>query len=146
VKYSKATNYALHTIVYLALLPSGKTIGVKPLAEVQKVSPTYLSKVLTNLVKAGFIESSTGVKGGYTLVKDVRDITFLDVIHAIEGTAFSFHCSFENAVHDRHNCFIGHVMNEAERKKEEYLRAQTIANVLQQVDQEIVDYIMSAAN
>ncbi|MBU7594468.1 Rrf2 family transcriptional regulator [Metabacillus halosaccharovorans] len=32
MKYSKATNYALHTIVYLALLPSGKTIGVKHLA------------------------------------------------------------------------------------------------------------------
>ncbi|WHZ58109.1 RrF2 family transcriptional regulator [Metabacillus hrfriensis] len=145
MKYSKATNYALHTIVYLALLPTEKTIGVKPLAEVQKVSTTYLSKVLTNLVKAGFIESSTGVNGGYKLIKDVRSITFSDIINAIEGTTSSFTCSLDNHVHDRQNCYIGKVMNEAEHKKEEYLRSQTIEHVLQKVDKNIIHYITSAA-
>lgn len=145
MKYSKATNYALHTIVYLALLPTGKTIGVRPLAEVQKVSTTYLSKVLTNLVKAGFIESSTGVNGGYKLINDVKNITFLDVIHAIEGTGSSFTCSLDNHVHDRQNCYIGKVMNEAEQKKEAYLGAQTIEHVLQKVDKNIIYYINAAA-
>ncbi|WP_191559331.1 RrF2 family transcriptional regulator [Metabacillus idriensis] len=145
MKYSKATNYALHTIVYLALLPIGKTIGVRPLAEVQKVSTTYLSKVLTNLVKAGFIESSTGVNGGYKLIKDVKNITFLDVIHSIEGTSSSFTCSLDNHVHDRQNCYIGKVMNEAEQKKEAYLGAQTIEHVLQKVDKNIIHYLNAAA-
>lgn len=146
LKYSKATNYALHTIVYLALLPSQKTIGVKPLAEVQKVSPTYLSKVLTNLVKAGFIESVTGVKGGYKLIKDPKDITFLDVIDAIEGTSSLFNCSLENNLHDRQNCFIEKVMNEAELKIENYLRTQSIENVIQKVNENTVNQIKSMAN
>lgn len=146
LKYSKATNYALHTIVYLALLPSQKTIGVKPLAEVQKVSPTYLSKVLTNLVKAGFIESVTGVKGGYKLIKDPKDITFLDVIDAIEGTSSLFNCSLENNLHDRQNCFIEKVMNEAELKMENYLRTQSIENVIQKVNENTVNQIKSMAN
>ncbi|MFP3918507.1 RrF2 family transcriptional regulator [Lysinibacillus telephonicus] len=146
MKYSKATNYALHTIVYLALLPSQKTIGVKPLAEVQKVSPTYLSKVLTNLVKAGFIESVTGVKGGYKLIKDPKDITFLDVIDAIEGTSSLFNCSLENNLHDRQNCFIEKVMNEAELKMENYLRTQSIENVIQKVNENTVNQIKSMAN
>ncbi|WP_400194568.1 Rrf2 family transcriptional regulator [Lysinibacillus telephonicus] len=146
MKYSKATNYALHTIVYLALLPSQKTIGVKPLAEVQKVSPTYLSKVLTNLVKAGFIESVTGVKGGYKLIKDPKDITFLDVIDAIEGTSSLFNCSLENNLHDRQNCFIEKVMNEAELKIENYLRTQSIENVIQKVNENTVNQIKSMAN
>lgn len=146
MKYSKATNYALHTIVYLALLPSQKTIGVKPLAEVQKVSPTYLSKVLTNLVKAGFIESVTGVKGGYKLIKDPKDITFLDVIDAIEGTSSLFNCSLENNLHDRQNCFIEKVMNEAEQKMENYLRTQSIENVMQRVNENTVNQIKSMAN
>jgi Rrf2 family protein len=145
MKYSKATNYALHTIVYLALLPSGKTIGVKPLAEVQKVSTTYLSKVLTNLVKAGFIESSTGVNGGYKLMIDVNNLTFLDIINAIEGTTSLFTCSLDNHVHDRQNCYIGKVMNEAEQKKEEYLRSQTIEHVLEKVDKNIINYINATA-
>jgi Rrf2 family protein len=146
VKYSKATNYALHTIVYLALLPPGKTIGVKPLAEAQKVSPTYLSKVLTKLVKSGFIESGTGVNGGYQLIKDTKDITFLDIIHAIEGTTSLFNCGLDHTIHDRQNCFIEKVMNEAEQKMEDYLRSQTIEHILQKVDKNIVNRIRSVVN
>ncbi|WP_027407735.1 Rrf2 family transcriptional regulator [Anoxybacteroides tepidamans] len=146
MKYSKATNYALHTIVYLALLPPGKTIGVKSLAEVQKVSPTYLSKVLTKLVKSGFIESGTGVNGGYKLIKDAKDITFLDVIHAIEGTTSLFNCSLDNTIHDRQNCLIEKVMNEAEQKMEDYLRSQTIEHILQKIDKNIVNRIHAVAN
>ncbi|UHA73399.1 Rrf2 family transcriptional regulator [Paenibacillus sp. 481] len=146
MKYSKATNYALHTIVYLALLPAGKTIGVKPLAEVQKVSPTYLSKVLTTLVKSGFIESGTGVNGGYKLIKDVKTITFLDIIHAIEGTTSLFNCSLDNKIHDRQNCFIEKVMNEAEQKMENHLQTQTIEHVLQKVDRNVVNFIHYVAN
>ncbi|MFP7476863.1 Rrf2 family transcriptional regulator [Terribacillus saccharophilus] len=145
MKYTKATNYALHTIAYLGLLPSGKAIGVKPLAEIQKVSPTYLSKVLTTLVKAGLIVSAPGVKGGYRLLKDVEDITFLDVIQAVEGLNPLFHCSLDNHVHDRENCFIQQTMNDAEKKMEEHLQSQTIALVLQKIDQHVSDYLQSEA-
>ncbi|SER25386.1 transcriptional regulator, BadM/Rrf2 family [Gracilibacillus ureilyticus] len=141
MKYSKATNYALHTIAYLALLPSGKTIGVKPLAEFQHVSPSYLSKVLTNLVKAGFIESVTGVNGGYKLIKKADEITFLDIIQAIEGTSSLFHCSLDNSPHDRQNCLIEKAMNEAERKMEEHLSSVTIEQITNQFDKDIGDSI-----
>ena len=44
MKYSKATNYALHTMLFLAMDTPNKLVGVQELAEKQKVSPTYLSK------------------------------------------------------------------------------------------------------
>ncbi|WP_412768159.1 Rrf2 family transcriptional regulator, partial [Escherichia coli] len=43
MKFSKATNYALHTMLFLAVVPPNKLIGVQQLAERQEVSPTYLS-------------------------------------------------------------------------------------------------------
>ncbi|GGE79448.1 Rrf2 family transcriptional regulator [Priestia taiwanensis] len=144
MKYSKATNYALHTIAYLALVPTGKTIGVKQLANVQKVSPTYLSKVLTTLVKATFIESVPGVNGGYRLVKEAKDITFLDVIHAIEGKTPLFHCEVESTMHDRQTCFIESIMSKAEQKTENYLRSQTIENVVQKMKAHIKECAHSA--
>ena len=63
MKYSQATNYALHTMLYFVALPLGTTIGVQQLAELQGLSPTYLSKILTRLVKAGMIESTPGING-----------------------------------------------------------------------------------
>lgn len=86
MKYSKATNHALHTMVQLTMIQTGKTIGVHSLGEIQEVSPAYLSKILTKLVKAGLIESTPGVNGGYKLTKNTKEISFLDVITAIEGS------------------------------------------------------------
>ena len=64
MKYSQATNYALHTMLYFVALPPGRTVGVLQLAGRQGLSPTYLSKILAKLVKAGLIESSPGVTMG----------------------------------------------------------------------------------
>lgn len=62
MKYSKATNYALHTMVHLTMEPKGQTVSVDQLACMQDLSPTYLSKILTKLAKAGLIESVPGQK------------------------------------------------------------------------------------
>lgn len=95
-----------------------KPIGVQQIAELQGVSPTYLSKILTRLVKAGMIESVSGVNGGYRLSRKKDDITFLDIIHAIEGTASLFDCDF---VHGD-GCSIQTVMKEAEKKMDSHLK------------------------
>lgn len=76
MKYSKATNYALHTMVFLTNTPKGKSMNVETLADMQKLSPTYLSKILTKLVKAGLIESNPGVNGGYRISKRPQEVSF----------------------------------------------------------------------
>ncbi|CAH8770335.1 Rrf2 family transcriptional regulator [Paenibacillus dendritiformis] len=125
MRFSKATNYALHTMLMLVEAASVKPIGVQQLAEAQGVSPTYLSKILTRLVKAGMIESVSGVNGGYRLTRNKDDITFLDIIHAIEGTASLFECGF---VHGS-ECLIQAVMKEAEEKMEQHLNNAKLADL-----------------
>lgn len=133
-------------MVFLALTPNGKTIGVRPLAKIQKVSPTYLSKVLTKLVKAGFVESAPGVNGGYKIVKNVEDISFLEIIQAIEGSASLFNCSLDNNLHNNKNCLIQEVMEEAERKMEGHLKEQTLQDIVNKVDEETISFISSESN
>ncbi|GAF65130.1 putative transcriptional regulator [Bacillus sp. TS-2] len=133
MKYSKATNYALHTMVHLALVPGGKAVGVDYLAQEQKVSPTYLSKILTKLVKAGLIESTPGVNGGYRLIKQVEDISFLDVIQAIEGTTTLFSCSSldHEPLPFHKGCYIQKVMLESEGKMKSELKNRKISEVVE---------------
>ncbi|MDO7906139.1 RrF2 family transcriptional regulator [Paenibacillus sp. JX-17] len=118
MKYSKATNYALHTVLYLIAIEPDKPVGVQQLADSQSVSPTYLSKILTKLVKAGLIESASGAHGGYRLRGKIDDISVLDIIHAVEGTTSLFECC---GSHDS-RCVIHQVMMEAEEGMEQYLR------------------------
>ncbi|KMY51194.1 Rrf2 family transcriptional regulator [Peribacillus loiseleuriae] len=127
MKFTKATNYALHTMLTLVTASPAKPIGVQQLAESQGVSPTYLSKILTKLVKAEMIESISGAHGGYRLSQKKDDITFLDIIHAIEGTASLFECNF---VHGD-ECSIQAVMTEAEGKMQSHLRNTKLADLVQ---------------
>jgi len=129
MKYSKATNYALHTMLHLVASPPDKPVGVQRLAEAQGVSPTYLSKILTKLVKAGLIESASGANGGYRLLRRSIDINFLDIIHAIEGTASLFDCALDHPS----TCLIQQVMVEAEEKMEQHLRDKKLSDLVEQM-------------
>lgn len=129
MKYSQATNYALHSMLYFVVAPTGQTIGVQELAERQSLSPTYLSKILTKLVKAGLIESTPGSNGGYKLTRNKEALSFLDVIQAVEGTASLFHCG-AGLPHD--SCLIQHVMQEAEQQLEAYLQGRKLVELAPQ--------------
>lgn len=129
MKYSKATNYALHTMLFLAMDTPNKLVSVQELAEKQKVSPTYLSKILTKLVKEGMINSSSGVNGGYSLSQNWEDVSFLDIIHAIEGKSSLFECCLESYS----ECVIKKVMLSAEEKMEEELKNRKISDLVKEI-------------
>ncbi|MFJ7981489.1 Rrf2 family transcriptional regulator [Lysinibacillus xylanilyticus] len=126
MKYSKATNYALHTMLFLVKEATNRPVGVQQLAEMQDVSPTYLSKILTKLVKEGMINSVSGANGGYTLSRNWEDISFLDIIHAIEGKTSLFDCCLYNDP----KCVIKEVMLSAEETLENELRNRKISDLV----------------
>ncbi|GKU77995.1 Rrf2 family transcriptional regulator [Paenibacillus sp. L3-i20] len=126
MKYSQATDYALHAMLYLVSYSADKTVGVQVLAEKLGVSQTYLSKLMTKLVKAGLIQSAPGANGGYRLRKKQEEISFLNVIHAIEGTASLFECSFDHG----EDCLIQKVVLDAERQMEQQLESKKLVELV----------------
>lgn len=127
MKYTKATNYALHTVAFM--IKHGKTdnLSLQTLANHLNISATYLSKILTQLVKAGLVQSTSGVNGGYVLRKKIEDISFMDVIKATEGTGALFECE----LHEDDNCRILKVMEEAENVIETFLQNKKLYEVVQ---------------
>ncbi|WP_336773319.1 Rrf2 family transcriptional regulator [Paenibacillus sp. MMO-58] len=126
MKYSKATNYALHTMAFLIAAAPDRPVGVQQLADKQGLSPTYLSKILTKLVKAGLIESASGANGGYRARGKKEDISFLDVIQAIEGTTSIFECCHS----ENPECRIHRVMLSAEDAMDQHLRNTKLADLM----------------
>lgn len=92
MQFSIGVEYAFHSLFYLVDLPEHKTVGIRQIAELNGITETYLSKVFAKLRKAGIVRSITGVKGGYELGRRAEDISFWDIIEAIEGTSFFFQC------------------------------------------------------
>lgn len=132
MKYSKATDNALHTMVYLMTLPEGDRVGVQSLAEIQKLSPTYLSKILTKLAQAGLIESIRGVNGGYRVSEPKDEISFLDVIKAIEGDSSLFSCSMNH----NEGCMIESIMAKAEKNMKDELNHHYLMDIVCKMEQQ----------
>ncbi len=126
MKYTKATNYALHIMAFIVKHNGSENLSLQPLAKHMNVSPTYLSKILTQLVKADLIQSAPGMNGGYNLRKSKEDISFFDVIQAIEGTGALFTCEMS----DQRDCMLEKVMREAENEMVAYLKDKKIYQVV----------------
>jgi Rrf2 family protein len=93
VQFSIGVEYAFHSLFYLVDVPGHKTIGIRQIAELNGLTESYLSKVFAKLSKAGIVRSIPGVKGGYELARQAEEISFWDIIEAIEGPSYFFQCA-----------------------------------------------------
>lgn len=93
MQFSIGVEHAFHSLFYMIDLPKNKTIGIKKIAEIHNLTDAYLSKIFSKLRKSGIVRSTPGIKGGYELAKDPEEISFWDVIEAIEGTSYFFQCA-----------------------------------------------------
>lgn len=83
--------YALHCLLWIAD-PLERPPSSRDLAEIQGISPAFLKKILPKLEKAGVVESTGGIRGGYRLARPANTISVLDVINAVEGPKRLFDC------------------------------------------------------
>lgn len=143
MQYSIGVEYALHCLVYLIDIPEDSSTGIKELSSFQGISDTYLSKIFTKLSKAGIVSSVPGVKGGYRLAKSPDEISFWDVIKAVEGPKPIFQCKNikdngylyrENCCSAPSSCTINIVMLAAEEKMRDFLRSKTLAWLNEELD------------
>ncbi|WP_415237958.1 RrF2 family transcriptional regulator [Seleniivibrio woodruffii] len=146
MQFSVGVEYALHCLCYIG---QERPVGVKELAAFQGISETYLSKMLTKLRKAGVVRSVSGVNGGYELTRPADEITFWDVVQAIEGSSPLFQCAEvrqNNIIVDKNNlpdayckepCLIKVVMLEAEDRMRDYLRSKTIGWLMGEVRKKV---------
>ncbi|WP_162139835.1 RrF2 family transcriptional regulator [Limisalsivibrio acetivorans] len=91
---SKKTEYALHTVLYLAY-KERDAVQLEELAQRQNISKTYLAKVMQDLSREGIVSATPGVKGGYTLGRDASDITFADIFRIFEDGESTVACQYE---------------------------------------------------
>lgn len=127
MKFSRGTDYALHSIAYLvSRKDSGEKIPVQDLAKKLDVSSTYLSKILARLVKHKYIIANSGAKGGYSLPGDWANISVYDVIVAIDGEPTLFEDSFNHG----HECKIQRLMMEVETDMVQALKERSIKDLI----------------
>jgi len=83
--YSRSTEYAIRSFVYLARIPDGEFAMVRRIAQDEKIPAHFLAKILQDLTRKGLLRSNKGPSGGFSLRIPASQIRLLDLVEAIDG-------------------------------------------------------------
>lgn len=89
LEISRKSDLAVRALCRLA--GNGRVKG-SDLATSVGATKAFMPHVMTPLVQAGWVSSDPGPHGGYELAADLRDISMLALIEAIEGPTVDGRC------------------------------------------------------
>ncbi len=96
---SRASDYAIRGLVYMAKKPVGTVCFVKDIAKNTGSPASFTAKIFQTLAKNDIVQSYTGIKGGFSFKIPPENITIRMVIEAIEGRVVLNRC-----VADKSSC------------------------------------------
>jgi Rrf2 family transcriptional regulator, iron-sulfur cluster assembly transcription factor len=94
---SNSCRYGIRAVIYLASQPlsNGKT-GIRKISSDLDLPQPFLAKILQQLAKKKILSSSKGPHGGFSLLKDPKKITLLDIVVTIDGEDIFTDCLMHN--------------------------------------------------
>ncbi|MGE0439258.1 MAG: Rrf2 family transcriptional regulator [Gemmatimonadales bacterium] len=126
---SQTAEYALQAATLLAQ-QDGAVVEVGLLADTLGVPRNYLSKTLSQLVRAGVLESVRGKRGGFRLARSARDITLLQVVEPFDRLTETGRCLLGQLVcSDRLPCAAHHQWKELKERFIRFFRRTTLAEM-----------------
>lgn len=93
MQITRQADYALRAMVFLARLEPNERASTKKIAEKQKIPPSFLAKIISQLSIAGLVQTSRGARGGVFLSRQPGDISLLEVVEAIDGPVALNECT-----------------------------------------------------
>jgi Rrf2 family protein len=92
MRISKKTDYALRALFTLVDHFGGTPIPIRELARRNDVPKRFLEQIMLKLKAQGWVDSVAGVRGGYVLAKNPREITMGEVVRHFDGILAPIDC------------------------------------------------------
>jgi Rrf2 family protein len=102
MQITRQADYAIRAVLYISKLSENQRAATSQIAKEQRIPPSFLAKIISQLSIAGLLQTSRGARGGVTLARTAQDISLLDVVEAIDGPIALNEC-----VHDDNACSFG---------------------------------------
>ena len=116
-------------MVFLAMQKTAVT--GQQIAEVTKVPPGYLSKLMHQLVKGKLVSSQRGIGGGFVLAKKPNEISILDVINAVAPIVRIESCPLGLQSHGLNLCPLHKRLSDAISKVEAAFAASSLSELIE---------------
>ncbi|MBU0478025.1 Rrf2 family transcriptional regulator [bacterium] len=131
MRISTKGRYGARLMLELALHYEKGTVLLKDIAKRQEISEGYLEHIVPILKSAGLISSSRGAHGGYTLARNPSDITFKDIVGALEGNLAVAECvSSPKVCHRVDSCVTREIWEQMSEKITEVLASTILEDIV----------------
>jgi len=106
LELTKKTDLAFQALEFIAASSNTRVTGAD-LADDLDITTQYLPHVMAPLTRAGWVKSTSGPRGGYTINTDLTDVSLLDLIEAVEGQFDDTRCLHLGPKHNaNHHCAL----------------------------------------
>jgi Rrf2 family protein len=92
MQITRQADYALRAVIYLSRLGPEQRAATSQIAIDQRIPPSFLAKIVSQLSVAGLLQTSRGARGGVSLARSPQEITVLEVVEAIDGPILLNEC------------------------------------------------------
>ena len=131
MQLTRQADYAVRAVLHLAQIKNGDRTSTSAVAKDQRIPPSFLAKIVSQLSITGLVHTSRGARGGIMLARDPKEITLLQVVEAIDGPIQLNECVGDNGVCTFDNdCPIKSVWCEAQDELVARLRKTDFAQLL----------------
>ncbi len=89
---SRASQYTLQALIYLARQPDGRMVMVKEIADALGLPMFYLAKLIQPPARAGWLTTARGRGGGVRLSPGAESITLFDILRLTDGHRVGGEC------------------------------------------------------
>jgi len=131
MQVSRRVDYALRATIYLARQDADRTASVSEISATEAIPKKFLEKIIQDLIHSGLVNSRRGAHGGYLLARDPDEISFKEIMEAVEGPIALNVC-----VGDPHVCSVSttcgmqHIWAEGQRRLIDYFAATKLSALL----------------
>ena len=131
MKVNTKVRYGLRAILQVADAYGGEPVPVSAISQTQDISGKYLEQVIGALRRADLVVSRKGVRGGYTLARDPKDISLWEIISALDNQTALVDCVIEPEVCDRAgDCLTRSIWTLLSQRMQEFWSSFTLADLL----------------
>ena len=105
IKINRKVEYALMVLKLMKEKEAGELTSAREVCDLYGTPFDTTAKVMQQMNTSGILHSHKGVKGGYSLCKDLNQISYIDLVETIEGKSFMMDCH-EGPCELIHSCNI----------------------------------------
>jgi len=135
MKLSSQEEYGLRCLVQLGRHAGGPVLTIPELSRLEGISVPHVAKIMRALRKAGFVRSTRGQSGGYTLARPASEIPVGEALAALGGRLFDStfcqrHAGVERLCTHLSDCSIRPVWRQVQDLVDQVLSRLTLQHLL----------------